>query len=244
MKLELLLFSTILAIASFQIQAQIAPQPQFLSNGIYNVITPTLTNGQIFPFQLDVNGNLKTTATLAGTVTLSGPITVQQPTAGALNMTEVNSSTIASDLFNIDSSLATIQSQINSFTATPGFAVPGEAIYSASKALDFAPIYVSGNAYPLVMNRLGELTVVSHNNYTNLIGAGTANAIKSGYGRLHTVTFNTQATGSLTIFDSLTGTGTTIATMTQSASKNMVTLILDVDFRTGLSTITRFFAIS
>jgi hypothetical protein len=51
--------------------AQIAPQPQFLSNGIYNFVTPTLANGQIFPFQLDVNGRLlvASTASVIGSVT-------------------------------------------------------------------------------------------------------------------------------------------------------------------------------
>lgn len=69
--------------------AQIAPQPQFLSNGIYNLVPPTLANGQIFPFQLDVNGRLKvdSTATVIGSVTatISGPVTVVQPTGSSLH---------------------------------------------------------------------------------------------------------------------------------------------------------------
>jgi hypothetical protein len=39
--------------------------------GVYNTSSPTLTNGQVVPLQLDVNGNLKTNSTVSGTVAIS-----------------------------------------------------------------------------------------------------------------------------------------------------------------------------
>ena len=64
-------------------------------------------------------------------------------------------------------------------------------------------------------------------------------AVKSGFGFLHAVTINKPATtaGVVTLYDSTSETGTTIAAITigKSTDNQMpVTLIYDIKFNTGL----------
>ena len=76
----------------------------------------------------------------------------------------------------------------------------------------------------------------SGNSYKNITSA-TTTACKAASGLLHSVTVNTKAAGSTcVIYDSLTGSGTKIATID---SVNVeVSLIYDVAFLTGLTIVT------
>lgn len=78
--------------------------------------------------------------------------------------------------------------------------------------------------------------------FLNIPTAATNAAIKSGPGTLHTVTLNTQvASATVTIYDSLTATGTKIATITTPASvltSGPITVPYDIAFQTGLTVVT------
>lgn len=72
--------------------------------------------------------------------------------------------------------------------------------------------------------------------YSNIAGNGTT-TVKTIPGRLHSVTVNTKgATSTATIYDSLAGSGTKIATIDTTA--NVGTLVYDCLFNTGLTVVT------
>jgi hypothetical protein len=76
--------------------------------------------------------------------------------------------------------------------------------------------------------------------FLNITGQATT-TLKSGTGILHTITVNTAAAGAaetVTIFDSLSGSGTKIGTITVPSSAVPVTLTYDVQFATGLTIVT------
>jgi hypothetical protein len=74
--------------------------------------------------------------------------------------------------------------------------------------------------------------------YLNITGAATT-LVKSGTGVLHNLTFNNpQSTEVVTLFDSLTGSGTKIGTVTVPSNPAIVTLNYDVQFTTGLTIVT------
>jgi hypothetical protein len=79
---------------------------------------------------------------------------------------------------------------------------------------------------------------VSAYNYKNITTDATFAAIKSGAGILHTICINTPAaTETITVYDSLTATGTKIATITLYASTNPC-FTYDANFTTGLTIVT------
>ena len=71
--------------------------------------------------------------------------------------------------------------------------------------------------------------------YSN-ISSATTTTVKSGGGFLHSIVVNATAAGAITIYDSLTGTGTKIGTMKASIVEG--TYIFDVTFATGLTIVT------
>lgn len=74
--------------------------------------------------------------------------------------------------------------------------------------------------------------------YKNLTTDATFAAIKSGPGILHTICVNTPAaTETITIYDSLTATGTKIATLTSFASAPGC-FLYDANFTVGLTIVT------
>lgn len=75
--------------------------------------------------------------------------------------------------------------------------------------------------------------------YNNITTATTTN-VKSGKGNLHGLTFNTQVAGAtVTLYDSTTGSGTKIGTITLPATVGEpFTLPYDVAFTTGLTIVT------
>jgi hypothetical protein len=72
----------------------------------------------------------------------------------------------------------------------------------------------------------------------NIAAAGTYAAIKSGVGTLHAIAINTPTAGTITVYDSLTATGTKIATITIAASDVPKTLLFDAAFAIGLTIVT------
>lgn len=78
--------------------------------------------------------------------------------------------------------------------------------------------------------------------FLNIPTAATNNAIKTGPGVLHKVVMNFPvASGTVTIYDSLTATGTKIATITLPASlvsDGPLDPTYDVAFSTGLTVVT------
>jgi hypothetical protein len=74
--------------------------------------------------------------------------------------------------------------------------------------------------------------------FKNITTDATFAALKSGPGVLHTICVNTPAaTETITVYDSLTATGTKIATLTEFASTNPC-LTYDANFTTGLTIVT------
>jgi len=77
--------------------------------------------------------------------------------------------------------------------------------------------------------------------YTNISGAATT-VIKSGSGFLYGIIVNTPvASGSITIYDNTSGSGTKIATITYPAtllSSGPVSVPFYVNFQTGLTVVT------
>lgn len=72
--------------------------------------------------------------------------------------------------------------------------------------------------------------------YAN-ISTNTTTTVKSGTGVLHAITINTTAAATITIYDSLTATGTKIGTIAASPVIGS-TLRFDVAFATGLTIVT------
>jgi hypothetical protein len=72
-------------------------------------------------------------------------------------------------------------------------------------------------------------------NYTNITTA-TTTTIKTGSGVLESITVNTTAAGTITIYDSTTGSGTKIGTLKASVVEQ--TFNYDVSFVTGLTIVT------
>lgn len=81
--------------------------------------------------------------------------------------------------------------------------------------------------------------VITAYKYHNIIAAApTTTTVKSGSGILHTVCINTPAaTGTITIYDNVAGSGTLIGTITAFASTNPC-FTYDVAFTTGLTIVT------
>jgi hypothetical protein len=68
------------------------------------------------------------------------------------------------------------------------------------------------------------------------IAAATTTLVKSGAGVLHSITINTTAAGTITIWDSLTASGTKIGTIKASVVEQ--TFVFDCAFATGLTIVT------
>lgn len=76
--------------------------------------------------------------------------------------------------------------------------------------------------------------------YTNITAAApTTTVIRTGSGILHAINLNTAAdTGTITVYDNTTGSGTKIATWTSNATTAPHTIIYDAVFTTGLTIVT------
>lgn len=77
--------------------------------------------------------------------------------------------------------------------------------------------------------------------YLNIVGAATT-TVRAGAGMLRTITINQPiASATITIYDSLTGAGTKIGTITFPAAllgQGPITANYDCDFGTGLTLVT------
>lgn len=74
--------------------------------------------------------------------------------------------------------------------------------------------------------------------YENITTDATT-VVKSSRGVLHTITINSPvATGTITIYDNTSASGTKIATITVPTAAVPITLIYDVAFWTGLTVVT------
>jgi len=76
---------------------------------------------------------------------------------------------------------------------------------------------------------------------TNIVGAGTT-TVKSGLGTLHSIVMNLPiASGTITIYDNTSGSGTKIGTVTLPAvllGQGPYTAMYDITFSTGLTIVT------
>lgn len=73
-------------------------------------------------------------------------------------------------------------------------------------------------------------------NFTN-IATNTTTLVKTGGGILHGITINTTAASAITVYDSLTATGTKIATIAASPAIGQ-NFTYDVSFTIGLTIVT------
>lgn len=136
------------------------------------------------------------------------------------------------------------------FTQSP--TVIGEQVYNAT-----APTLINGQMAPMQSDSLGNSqsnlytkiagedltndvikTEAQYNGYTTTT-AGTANAVKSGTGFIHSVTLNRVNTGEVVaLYDALTVTGTPFATITIDTTSTAATLTYDRLLTTGLTVVT------
>lgn len=93
-----------------------------------------------------------------------------------------------------------------------------------------ATIKKDGNGFPAYIYNPLNITAA----------APTTTLVKTGEGFLHTLVINTPvATGVITIYDSLTATGTKIGTITMPAGPTApVSVLYDVQFSIGLTIVT------
>ncbi len=69
--------------------------------------------------------------------------------------------------------------------------------------------------------------------------APTTTVVKAGPGMVHTITLNgPAATGTITVYDALTATGTPVAIITTPASPFPVTLTYDMKMDVGITVVT------
>lgn len=68
------------------------------------------------------------------------------------------------------------------------------------------------------------------------ISTATTTTVKSGTGRLHTITIGETAAGAITVYDNTAGSGTVIAVLKASIAEQ--TFTFDVKFTTGLTIVT------
>jgi len=73
--------------------------------------------------------------------------------------------------------------------------------------------------------------------YSN-ISTATTTTVKSGTGILSSITINTTAAGTITIYDSLSGAGTKIGTIAASPAIGSTFNYNDLAFATGLTIVT------
>lgn len=79
------------------------------------------------------------------------------------------------------------------------------------------------------------LKVEERFSYNNITTA-TTTTVKTGAGFLHSITINTTAAGTITIYDNTAGSGTKIGTLASSVGQQ--TFFYDVQFATGLTIVT------
>ena len=70
----------------------------------------------------------------------------------------------------------------------------------------------------------------------NNISTATTTVVKSGKGNLHSITVNTTAAATITIYDNTAASGTTIGTMVASIAEG--TYEYNIRFNTGLTILT------
>ncbi len=68
------------------------------------------------------------------------------------------------------------------------------------------------------------------------INTATTTTLKTGRGKLHTITLGLTAAGAITVYDNTAGSGTIIALLKSSIAEQ--TFIFDVSFTTGLTIVT------
>lgn len=68
------------------------------------------------------------------------------------------------------------------------------------------------------------------------ISSATTTTVKSGNGRLHTITLGETAAGTITIYDNTAGSGTVLAVLKASIAEQ--TFTFDIAFDTGLTIVT------
>lgn len=71
---------------------------------------------------------------------------------------------------------------------------------------------------------------------TAYISTATTTTVKTGNGRLHSITLGETAAGAITIYDNTAASGTVIAVLKASVVEQ--TFIFDVAFTTGLTIVT------
>lgn len=82
---------------------------------------------------------------------------------------------------------------------------------------------------------LNRETTIVNNTYSNITTA-TTTVVKGSAGYLHSITVNTTAAGTITIYDNTSAAGSKIGTLKASIGEN--TYVYDVAFGTGLTIVT------
>lgn len=134
----------------------------------------------------------------------------------------------------------------NAVASTSGAVAQGSTTSGQSGNLDqgavttAAPSYSTGQTSPLSLDTTGNLRTTvpvgagsgwTYKTYT----AGTGAQVKGSAGTFHSIIVNTSVAGAtITIYDSLTASGTKIATITLPSTAVVGPILYDVAFTTGL----------
>lgn len=224
----------------------------------YNASAPTFTDGNRADLQSDVNGNLK--ATLA-TLIAGEDLTNNLLKVGgnvASGATDVGNPVKAGGRYN--SSAPTLTNgqrgdlQLDSsgnlkVNVTAG----GGAGTSTVTYNSTPPVVTNGNSVTLQGDSSGNLLVslatkiageditndrlkVEHQYSYNHISSGTTTTVKASAGFLHSITVNTTAAGTITIYDNTTNSGTVIGILKASVVER--TFVYDISMTTGITIVT------
>ena len=206
---------------------------------VYNSTLPTFTTGQRGDCQVTTNG-----------VLLATPLSSASTPGDGLSNTNVTapfhagsgSTVAASRMLPLSVNAAGTWDRIRSGIITPSATLTGLqnsipwAIYNATPT-----VRTEGQGGPLQVDTNGALNVVHAASSTggyafSNLKANATTTVKSGTGRLHSITINTKGiTNTITVYDNTAGSGTTIATIDTTLSQE--TLTFDLAFTTGLTVV-------
>jgi hypothetical protein len=210
---------------------------------------PTVrADGQGGPLEADANGNLKVTVASMGPAVL--PVDAKTNVAATSGLVQsflsaFNGTTWDRVREGITTVSATFTGYLNTLpwavyhltpaTRTDGQGGPVEADPTGNirGAEQFAPVYED--------NIAGKAVVEHRYKYTNIAGLATT-VVESAPGLLHSITINKPVASSvITLYDSLTATGTIIGTITLPAGllqQGPYTAMYDVELLVGLTVVT------
>lgn len=173
----------------------------------------------------------KLSNTTLSVCTLKGSVETATTITPAITLTNLNLFQIDYNsgliIFIINSQIVAVQTPTAPYANTTQFACFTDNTNSAGSTTN-----CSLSCLHLTIYRLGQIETQAIAG--RVTTAGTYN-LKYGPGTLHKITLNNPTGTLITVYDSVTGSGTTIAAINTPAQADPVTLVYDVQFSNGLT---------